>query len=161
MEILRQMIKPYSNHWCVQSVHRFVPAEAAQRELAGNVVRKCPLRQIHDVWRFINSYHPVHGAGCQKKTLVLRTELNVGHTSSRIYEVCTTNPTLHWCHRGSGLFADCLFPDRDGAIERAGGQHLTEFWMSPGQAPYGARVGFPARRHRPDAFVVLVPNLTV
>lgn len=70
----------YSNHWRMQSIHGFVPAETAQRELAGNIVGKCPLGQIHDVWRLVNPDHTIHGAGGQQKTLILGAELNVGHT---------------------------------------------------------------------------------
>lgn len=144
----------------MQPIHRFVPTEAAQRELAGNVVGERPLGQVHDVWSFVDSYNTVDGTRCQQEALVLGSEFHVGHACSGIHKVRATHPSLYWSHRRCSLLANRLFPYGYRAIERAGGQDLTEFGVRPGQAPNGPGVCFPTGRHRPDTFVVLVPNLT-
>lgn len=150
---------PYRNHWCVQPIHGLVPAETAQREFAGDVIRQCPLRQIHDVRRLVDSDDTVHRAGGQQQALVLGAEFDISHTGPGIDEIRTANPTFDRSHCWRRLLANRFLPNGHGAIERASGEHLAEFRMRPRQSPHRAGVRLPAGRNRPDAFLVLVPNL--
>lgn len=155
------LIETYGNHGSMETIHGFVPAEATQRELAGNVIGESPLGKVHNVRCFVNANYTINGTGSQKKTLVLRSKFNICHTCPWIDQIGSTNPTFHRSHRRSSLLSDCFFPDGNCTIERASGQHLAEFGMRPGQTPNRARVCFPAGGYCPDSFVILVPNLKI
>lgn len=136
---------------------------------------KRPLRQIHDIGRFVNSHCPVGRTSCNHQTQMFRSELDISNGCSGVDQGSPFRPmkigfifvAINWNGNGNGirrkwsLFTSGFqiswhfFPDGGCSIKRAGGKNLSEFWVGPRAFPYGSRVRFPGCRTMPGVLITV------